>query len=389
MMRSLKNVFIRECKTLFKDKRALAILLFVPILYTFLFGFLYANHIVKNINTAVINKSPSQLSRMIVNGFDKAERFNVKVFLENEQDLKPLFDTGEIDVVVYIPENFTSQVKKGENGNIFVGVNASNIIIGNAATASALQIVQTYSKGVLVKQFSATGLLNEEAFATAMPISIDLHPWFNPSYNYTNFLLLGIVATALQQITLMFIANSFARDNGAGILAKEGFVVSLLGKSSVYLLGTFISMQGAALAAFKLFGIPLRGEYLNILLMAIPFFFSIICLGFFIGSFCKEEGEATQLAMLIVYPAFLLTGFTWPIFSMPEPLQILAHCFPLTYFANAFRNIALMGIDFSLIQQDFIRLSILAVVYFIIAWLTFFLRRSPSFGTEEKKVKGC
>lgn len=370
-MKDIFNVFWRELKIFFKDKRSFAILLFVPILYTLIFGYFYQDHIVKHAKTAVINHSPSSISRMIVNSFEKSERFDLKYYLNDESEIKDLMERDKIDVAIVIPEDFTKNVKTGKNTQVLVGVDTTNIIIGNGSIGAASQIVQTVSKGIMVKKYSAKGLLNDEAYNSSVSLSYSFHPWYNPGYNYTNFILLGILAVALQQITLMFCANSFTREieeDRISELSQKNILSIFIGKFMFFLICGIFTLLGGAFIAIGLYHVPLRGNFMYILMLALPFFIAVIALGFFVSVFCKDQGESTQITMLFAYPSFLLSGVTWPLFSMPDSLRILAKCLPLTYYADNVRKVSLMGVDFSVLRNDTYTLWIVALIYLVISF---------------------
>lgn len=396
MLQTVWLINLRELKSLWRNKKALLILLVVPLLYTILFGYLYSPHIVKNINTAVVDHKPSQLTRTIINGFNKSERFNIKYYLEREEDVKPLLEKGAIDAALIFPEDFTRNIKKGKNSSVLLGVNASNSIIGNGATASALQIVKTYGVGISLKKFRARGQLAEQAYDSAVPISLSFRPWYNPAYNYTNYLLLGIIAIALQQIILMSVANAFARERQENtwqelLTYSHSIAVLVLGKVIFYFAAALISLLGTAFLAFKVFAIPLRGNFINIVLLGVPFFISVIAAGVILAVFCQDETQSTQLAMLAAYPTFLVTGFTWPLSAMPQFLKTMAHLLPLTYFAEDLRKIALMGVNFNILKNDIYSLAILAVIYLVLALIILQLKvkGTPRIFRSGKKVEQC
>lgn len=395
MIKNFWFIVTREFKCLWHDKKALAIVVAMAFMYTIIFGYLYSPHTVKNLSTAVIDHSSTQLSRSVIEGFNKSDRFNIKYHLQKENEIEPLMAKGEIDAVIIIPQDFTRNIMKGQNSNLLLGVNASNMIISNGAAASALQIVKTYSAGVMVKKYKAKGYLTEQAINNASPINISFRPWFNPTYNYTNYLLLGIISIAIQQIFIMSVANSFVKEKEQGNLAKllqgkRNFYFFITGKIAVYFFFALTSLIMAALLAFGVFHIPLRGSFLFILLMGIPFLLGVIFMGIFVAAFSNNRVEALQNAMLLAYPTFLLTGYTWPLIAMPQFLKNLAYCLPLTYFADNFRKIALMGIDFSLLQGDFYSLLIVTVIYGLLAVVVLrYTYLKEGFLSVGKKGKEC
>lgn len=387
MIRGLFYVLRREIRILLKDKKAIAVLLLMPILYTLVFGYMYQANVVVDVKTAVVDYSPSSISRKITGGFEKSERFDVKYYLDDEDQIRQLMETDKIDVALVIPKDFTKNVKLGELSTVFLGVDTSNVAISNGAMAQAMQIVQTLSKGTAIKKTSATGLISEEATGKAMPISTSFHPWYNPSFGYTNFILLGVMAVAMQQITLMYAANSFTREierNQMAELLKFNPISMYVGKFIFYLLAGLFTLVGGCLVAFKVFNMPLTGEAINIVRLALPFFISIISFGFFLSVFCKDQGESTQIAMLLAYPSFLLSGFTWPLASMPEILQIVSKILPLSYFAGNVRKIALMGVDYEILQNDVHTLWLLAAINFFISIMVVVGKYNASKYSEKK-----
>jgi len=395
MLKNIKKVLNREWMLLFKDKRTLLMVFFLPILYTVFFGYLYNERIVKDLSTAVVNQSPSQVSRTIIDGFRVSERFNIKYELTNEDEILPLLEEGKIDVAIIIPPEFNSSLKKSKATEIFIGVNASNMIIGNGAMASALQIIETYSTGVTLKKLEAKGLSSSLAMEKALPLSFKFRPWYNPSYSYLNFLVLGIMILAVQQITMMAAANSLVGEVEDCTLSElfssteSSILPILIGKGSLYFLAGFFSLTGSAFFAFRIFQIPLKGEFFHIILLTTPFLACVIIWGFLAAVLSTTRAEATRIIMLLPYPTFLLSGFTWPLLAMPEPLKQIAKIVPLTHYADYFRNIALMGVGLEHIMGSIVWLTVLALCYFVPVYGIFRYKWLGVKDSEREKVEKC
>ncbi len=372
MIKKIWELGKRESRKLKDNKKAFLFLFLVPLIYTMLFGFLYSPHVIKNLSTAVVNESPSQFTRTITSGFDKSTRFSLNYYPEDEKAGLELMNDGKIDVLLVIPDGFTEDVKRGKQGNILIGVNGSNSIIGNSAATSAMEIVKTYSAGVSLKTLESGGLTEGEAMANAAPISSSFRPWFNPQYSYANYLLLGLIAVALQQVILMSAANSFTREREEGTfneLLQEGYGIYeiVLGKGFYYLGSGMISLFLSYLISFTIFKIPLRGEVLLLIPMGIFFYIAIIAAGLIIALYSKNQVESIQVSMLFAYPSFLLTGYTWPTAAIPDILAGVGKLFPLTYFAPNIRDIALAGGNFKFLKMDILILIIIAGVYVTLA----------------------
>lgn len=368
MFKKIWEINKREEMKLRANKKALFFLLIVPILYTLLFGLLYNNHVVKNVELVVVNQSPGAFSRDIVRAFDKSERFKIVGQLDDENQALEILRSGQAQAALIIPKDFDKNIKSGVQESILFGVNASNSIIGNSAISSANQIVQTFSTGVNLKKIQGSGYLEEEAFAEALAISTSLKPMYNPQYSYQNYLLIGLIAVALQQLLLMSVANSFTREKEENAFEElkdlnANIYELIFGKSLFYFFGGFFSFFATQLLIFKVFKVPLHGSFFASILLMVPFFLAIIGGGIIISFFCKNQVESIQISMLVAYPTFLLTGYTWPAEAMPHALVMLGKLFPLSYTAVNLRDIALKGVGFGHIKGDLLILSLIALLY--------------------------
>ncbi|NLT96175.1 MAG: ABC transporter permease [Clostridia bacterium] len=395
MFNNIWEGFKREVLLLFNDKRTLLMVFFVPILYTIFFGFLYSQGIVRELSTAVVNNSPCQLSRTIVDGFRSSERFAVNYELNSEDEILSLMEDKKIDVAIVIPSDFEANVKKGKPTEVFIGINAANMIIGNGAMVSAMQVVETYSSGVTLTKLKSQGLSSSQAYNGAIPLSFNFRPWYNPSYSYLNFMVLGILILAVQQITMMGAANSLVGEKedenlSQFLTATNGSLLPfIIGKSAVYFISGLFSLVGSAFFAFEVFRIPLRGDFAHILLLTVPFLVCVIAWGLAIAVLCSDRAQATRIIMLLPYPIFLVSGLTYHLGAIPRPLQYLAMAIPFTHYGNYFRNVALMGLGLDQIWNSVNWLIMLALVYSLIFWAIFRFKWMGKRSLKREKMKKC
>ena len=382
----------RELKYILSNRRLLFVILFVPVFYTFLFGYLYSEHTVKGIKTAVIDYNKTQLSRSVIDAFNKSDRFQLVTILQHEDQLPPLMEKGTADAALVIPKDFDKSVLRGEEAPILIVVNGSNMIISNSVTTNALQIIQSISSGIAAKKAQAGGLPFVQALNQINPVSFRIRTWYNPAYNYTNFLLLGLIATAIQQITLLYVAVAAAREKESGTLMElqnlPGSSLSkVIGKTAPYFLINSLTLLLSLASARFVFAVPFRGELLAVLVLCIVFLITIVSLGIFLSLICRNELEATQIAMLIAMPSFLFSGYTWPLQAMPLPCQWLAKILPLTYFAPALRKIAIMGLGLEGISHELKILALMGAVLFPLAVAVYKVKYERPLAREEASVK--
>ena len=365
-------VFQREWRYMLKNKRLLLILIGIPILYITLFGTLYSEHIVNHISLGVLDMDKTALSRTVIQAFSDSDRFDYTTELTSQKDMENAMREGKIFAAIVIPPDFEKDIKRGIGSKVMVVANGANMIIGNAVTLSASEIVQTLSAGMLIKKMEATGLSESAASALIQPISYRLRLWYNPTFNYNNFLLLGLMTTVIQQVALLYIAVSIIREKEQDTLGelkencKSPFVIAA-GKMLPYFIVNFLTLNILLAEGIFIFKIPLYGNYMYILLLTAAFLICILSLGILLSSICRTELEATQISMLVAVPSFLFSGYTWPLMAMPLVAKIVARLLPLTYYSDNVRKIFLMDVEFKTILPDLMVLTGAGIVLFSLA----------------------
>ena len=371
-MRGFKKTFARESKMMLKDKRMMTILVAVPVLFTLLFGLIYSEKTICGLRLAVVDHSGSQLSRTVTNYFAKTETFRIIAEPDTEDEALELMENRKIDVLLVIPESFAEDIKLGREAVLLMGANSGNISISSTALTKATEIVSYFSSGITVKNFEAQGLMEEEAYNRMLPLTFQIRNLFNPAVNYSNFLLLGYVAAILQQVVMYFAAVSVTEERRrrtieelrAGGSTAGGII---LGKLLPYFSAGFLTWILCLLIVFSIFSTPMRGSWLLLILLSLAFLFCIVSLSIFISVMARRSIDATQYAMVVALPSFLLCGYTWPLVAMTGFFRALAHVFPITYFAVDVRDIALMDAGTGMILKDMLILAVAGAVFFFLS----------------------
>jgi len=373
----LKNFFLvfkREIKLLWHDPRTMGSLCFLPFVVVVLVGFLFSYHTVRNIRIAMVDPAPSAASRELAQHFDASDRFNIAYYLANEEDALSLMRQDKIEAAVIIPRDFAECLDRGESTTVLVGINSVNTIISNSASATAMEIIKTYSAQIAVKNLVAEGETISQAQGAVLPISTSTRPWFNPQFSYLNYLALGVLTVAAQQLLFQAAACAFAKEKEWGVgdyLACAGdSLIAALGKALPYcLLGVAVLFASYALS-IKLFAIPLRGTLLDIFWLCLPFTLSMIGLGMFLGLLCRSQANALQWAMFFGIPCFVLSGYTWPNIVIPAAAVKAGALLPYTHFAANIRNITLIGYGYSEVAASVRFLWLFAAAAFLASLLT-------------------
>ncbi|ACX52127.1 ABC-2 type transporter [Ammonifex degensii KC4] len=369
MFKQIAYVWKREWRYIFRNRRLLGILLGVPLLYCTLFGILYYENTVNQIPLGVLDLDNSSLSRAVIRAFQDSDRFRHVMSFTDQKELEQAMHEGKIMVALFIPPNFSKEVKTGKGSKVTLITNGTNLIIANTSLTAASEIVQTLSGATLVRYLEKGGMLPEMALRLAQPISFQVRVWYNPTLNYSNFLLLGLIATITQQVALLYVAIAIVREKELGTLAElkahcSSVFAITLGKILPYFVFNLVTLNLLFAEAVFLFRIPFRGSYPLLLLLTACFLACILSFGVMVSALCRNELEATQIAMLFAVPSFLFSGFTWPFMAMPLPAKILGHLMPLTYYAENVRKIFLMNAGLTDIAKDLGILTLMTLFCF-------------------------
>lgn len=379
----------REFLRIWKDSRLRSVVCVAPFVYAGLFCLVYANHSPTELPVAVVQLDGSAQARLLVRMIDASPKVRIVRQAWSEAELKELIYDGTVDAAVVIPRDFALNLKRGRDSTVTTFVNAASMVAANTTAKAINEVVQTFSAGVELKTLMKKGDRLETAKQRFMPVKLDLRSLFNPSFNYTNFMVPGLLIAILQQVILLGIALTWTGEKEAGTL-PELFRLSrspwalMLGKALPYLLVNALVAEFYLRVLFPLNDIPMEGSWA----VAIPFTFlfvaTVVTWGMWVSGLFKTRLFATQALMFVAMPSFILSGFTWPPAAMPAVVRWMGNCLPMTYFVTSFRSVYLGGapgryvVNDVLVLAGFLALNV-ALAYFVIRRLvTATVGRAPS-----------
>lgn len=378
----LVGVAKREFQGILKQPKFLVFLFGAPLLYTLIFGLLYIKGNVCNIPTVIYDASQTQISRSLTSNFEDSEKYQIVGYVSTQEEMEEYLRDRKAVAAIAIPEEFSRNLKKGSSSETLVLVNGNNLVFANTIISSANEIIQTFSAGVGIKSLESMGQVSEAAKSKATPVQLRLRILNNPTLNYSNFMMLGLVVTVIQQAVLLTVALAMIQEyRKLEDLKHLPAWLVVLGKAIPYwLLGSLSLAMGLAITHF-LFGVPFKSSLSSLILLCGGFVFAITFLGMIFSSICSDELTATQYAMLYAMPSFLYSGFTWPIESMNRTGQIIALFSPVNYIANDLRDLALSGYA-PFMQKNSLTLIITGLVLYLASSLLFSLKRKKATASE-------
>ena len=363
MGRATLAVARKELHQILRDLRTLLVVLFVPLFFLWLYGYAL-NFDVRNVPLAVQDFDLSRASREIVAGFANSGYFDLVETVDTHRDVTTLLDTGRARAVLIVPPGTGERVLSGEPAHVQVLMNGDN-----ANTAST---VMAYASAIVRDVAAELGSSGPNG-AREPPIVLEPRVWFNPELKSTLFLVPGLVAYIAMITAVVSTALSVVREKERGTMeqirmAPIGSLSFVLGKTVPYLALSFLSSMGILVVAMLLFDMPMRGSWWLLMLLTALFLLSALGMGLFISTVAVTQQMAFQLALVVSFlPTFILSGFVFPIASMPLVPRLVSYIVPARYYLRALRAVVLKGVGISLVTSQIVALGIFAVAVLVLS----------------------
>jgi ABC-2 type transport system permease protein len=311
-----------------------------PVFLFLIFAFIYKNELVSDLPIAIYDADGSRLSQTVVRFAESSSSMKIEKHCVSLNELKEEFLNGTIQGAFYIPDNFEKDVKSGKPSSIIVYKNSSNVIISNLILKEGTTIVKTVSAGALMKKLRATGMMEEQAMHYIQPIKIETQSLFNPNYSYLSYLFPGLALFTLQMLIMIsavvVISSEFTHDTFPELLkiADNKLGIILLGKALPHFLINASTVMLIAGILFPMFNIKVYGSITFVILFMLYFVAACLAVGLFISSLFHNQLLATEIAVFLNTPAFIFSGFTFPLWGMPFATIVYAQFLPLTHFMS-------------------------------------------------------
>ncbi len=346
----------KEAIQLRRDPWSLALAFVLPFLLVILFGYAITWD-VNEIRTAVVDQDGTARSRDLLNAFRSSGYFDLRVRTDRTSAIGPLIDRRTVQAAIVIPPGFAADLDAGRSAPLQVIVDGSD---ANTAT-----IILGYTQAI-VQSYSSRVLLRGTRFQP--PVVAESRVWYNEELVSRNTIVPGLVATIMSIIAAMLTSLTIARERERGTMEQLASTpVSrlevVLGKLLPYLGIGLADVVGSTVIGVFWFGVPFRGSPALLMILSCAFLIGALGLGMFISAVARSQVLATQAAMVATFlPAFLISGFMYPIDVMPVPLQALTYVVPARYFLVVTRGIFLKGVGIeALFVQGLLMIAFAAI----------------------------
>ena len=327
-MRKALAVYRKELRQIYRDRRTLTILVFVPAFFLLIYGYAL-NFDIRHVRLAVEDRDGSPESRAVVSAFINSGYFDLAASVYSAEEAERLLDLNEARAVLVIAEGFGREVASGRTAPVQVIISGDN---ANTATT-----VLGYAAGILrslgPELAPGAAQLASASGRRAPAVGVEPRIWYNPELRSTLFLVPGLIAYIVMITAVASTALSIVREKEVGTMEQVRMAP----------IGTLPFVIGKTIPYF-LIALPMRGAWLALFVALSLFLVGALGTGLLISTVADSQQVAFQIALLVsLLPTLMLSGFIFPIASMPAALQVVTYVVPARYFLIALRGIVLNG----------------------------------------------
>ncbi len=361
----------KEILQIRRDVPSLLIIVAMPVLLMLAFGY-GVRFDIQHIPVYVYDREGSQQSQDFLKHFQASEYFNVVKTVDNYPALIDALDSGDCRLAIVIPINFSEQLNAGGPVSVQALIDATDNNTANVSISYSEAVVQTYNQLIQMEWMHRHGRITVQP-----PLTVDARTWFNEELESTANIVPGVVAIIMAVIgsflTSLTIAREWERGTMEQLVSTPITPLELMAGKLVpyFAIGMADTALCAGLAVWW-FEVPFRGQWSVFFLSCTLFLIVVLSLGYVVSVVAKSQLAASQAALISTFlPAFLLSGFIYPIDQMPVAIQVISHLVPARYFMTIIRDVFLKGTSVPFLLNDLLALAIFALFLTILATRAF------------------
>ena len=343
----IRMMIWKEFLQISRDPRMLAVVIALPIIMLLIYGYAI-NLDVKHVQVAIYDLDRSPRSRDLSNAFSHSEYFDVVGYLHDNNQVAEQLDKGIAQLVLVIPPTYSRDLARGATAQVQVLVDGSDSSSASTGVSYATLVLRDKSVKMAI---AAVG----NNVTASLPIDHRVRYWYNPELKSTNFIIPGLVAVILSMLAALLTSATVVRERERGTI--EQLIVSpirpleiMIGKLVPYIIiafGDVLLVLGAGILVFK---IPLLGSPWLVILLSGLFVIASLGIGLFISTIAPTQQLALFMAVFVTQlPTILLSGFMFPLRSMPLVIQGISKIIPASHLIHALRAVFLKGSGWSMV----------------------------------------
>jgi len=363
----LTSLIRKEFIQIFRDPRTLVLILIIPVMQLFLLGYSATND-VRNVPLAVFDQDQGPAARALLDAYRAADYFLLTYQASSEEELGKLIDDGIARVGLIIPPDYSDRINGNDTAHVAFILDGSDPTIASTALSAAKLIGQEYSTEIMVKRLSRRGL----AKSISSPVEVHTQVWYNPDLISAYYMIPGVIGMILYALTSILTATAVVRERERGTI--EQLIVTpirpwelVVGKILPYVILAFLMTLEVLAIGHYGFGVPIRGNLAVILALSGLFLLTSLGIGLLASTFANTQQEAMLIVWMTLLPSIFLSGFFFPIESMPKVLQWISYLMPLRYYLVIIRSLMLKDVGLMAIRGEIFALLIFGIALMTVA----------------------
>ncbi len=378
MWRRTAAIIKKEFLQTLREPGMRVVLLVPPIIQLIIFGYA-VNLDVENSPIAWMDQDRTPESRELLADFEGSSRFRVTHIPAGEEEIQGLLDRSAVQAVVRVFAGFGRDIRRGQRTQVQILVDGTNSNSATIISSSASQVVARYAARIQRRYPTSGRMVSHPGSVRGPLLSAESRIWFNVDLKSQNYFVPGVVVNIIALVTMMLTSMAIVREKEIGTM--EQLMVTpirpmelMLGKTLPFAAVGLLEVLLVTGAALLIFRIPFRGSMLLLLGCAAAFLLTTLGSGLLISTVSSTQQQATMATIFFFIPAFMLSGFAFPIHSMPLAVQYLTYLNPVRYFMEIVRGIFLKGIGLTVLWPQVMALLVIGTTLVGLSVLRFHKR---------------
>jgi len=385
-----------ETKFAVKSFYPIFLIIVIPLIYPSLMSIVYSNQSVVDRKVVILDQDNSELSRSFLINLDATQGAYIKNSVSTIDEGIEAVMSRDADAFLVISDDFSSRIKRVEQGNLKAYVYATNMMIyASVMTAIQETVLGMNTEIALARITTPKGITGDRAIAIVDPVRYDKTVLYAPTLAYASFLCPILFLIVIQQMSLIVPGFSigYRREKDPEFAKKHLWLLDYLGHFIFFL--PFV-----AAAAWFIYGVlcPMFGWpsalFSQMLILALIVSAANFPISAILMSIARDKNTTFQLVLALSVPVFMISGYVWPLYSMPGWVASVSEWFVINPVGFAMRKIVFKGMTISDVGPElnqiiriFIAYTIAAVIIIHRGIIVRNVRRVTRFIAERKKVK--
>lgn len=349
-----------------RDKRSLFVILILPVVLLLLYGY-GINYDLRDVPFAVQDLSGSTHSRDLIQSLIRSDYFVLREAITDQRRIPELLDRGDVVFALMIPPDFERLLGAGRPAPVQVILNGADTTRAGIAQGYVQGALQNYSERLLAEYLLQRGQ------TAPVPFEVRTTILYNPGLNSTRFIVPGLIAILLTILSSLLTSTAVVREREWG--SFETLISSparpsdiMLGKLVPYIAIAFVDVVLSILTGVFVFHVVPAGSLALLLSVSFLYLLASLSLGLLFSTVAKTQQLAILLAVLtILLPTILLSGFVFPVRSMPIALRFISNFIPATHFLIIIRGIYLKDVGLHVLWPRVLIMALFSVVLLLLA----------------------